>query len=82
MLVADEVASIPMGQLGWYRGSRTLVPAGAGVFSFQGRTGMSVVVRHASDQDISGILCLWREMMDWHAIAESRFRPLAAPEGE
>ena len=43
---------------------------------------MSVVVRHASDQDISGILCLWREMMDWHAIAESRFRPLAAPEGE
>ena len=43
---------------------------------------MTVAVRHASDQDISGILCLWREFMDWHAMVESRFRPLAAPEGE
>jgi len=43
---------------------------------------MSLTVRRASECDIPAMLRLWREMMDWHAAVEPRFRPLPCPGGE
>ena len=40
------------------------------------------VVRPAGEDDVPGMLRLWRQMMDFHADADPRFRPTAAPEGE
>jgi ribosomal protein S18 acetylase RimI-like enzyme len=39
-------------------------------------------VRRAAEEDVPGLLGLWREMMDFHAEVDPRLRPLAPPEGE
>ena len=39
-----------------------------------------VVIRQATRADVGGILTLWTEMMDYHAVLDARFRP--APDGE
>jgi ribosomal protein S18 acetylase RimI-like enzyme len=43
---------------------------------------MRVTVRRGSRSDMPAMLGLWREMMDFHARAEPRFRPAGAPSGE
>ncbi len=43
---------------------------------------MDVVVRAATRNDLPEMLHLWREMMDFHAAVEPRFRPLPVPDGE
>jgi len=40
------------------------------------------VVRRAVKGDIVEMLRLWREMMDFHAAADPRFRPKSSPGGE
>jgi ribosomal protein S18 acetylase RimI-like enzyme len=40
------------------------------------------IVRPAIEQDVPAMIRLWREMMDFHANLEPRFRPLPPPEGE
>lgn len=39
-------------------------------------------IRRATKQDLPHMQRLWREMMDFHAHCEPRFRPLPTPEGE
>jgi ribosomal protein S18 acetylase RimI-like enzyme len=39
-------------------------------------------VRPATEDDLVGMSRLWREMMDYHAKVEPRFRPLPSPAGE
>lgn len=43
---------------------------------------MEFTVRPGTVEDISDMLQLWREMMDFHARLEPRFRPLPTPAGE
>jgi ribosomal protein S18 acetylase RimI-like enzyme len=43
---------------------------------------MSFEIRAGSEQDLPHMLRLWREMMDFHAQAEPRFRPKPSPAGE
>ena len=43
---------------------------------------MDFVVRYGTEEDMPEMLRLWREMMDFHAQVEPRFRPLPAPDGE
>jgi ribosomal protein S18 acetylase RimI-like enzyme len=43
---------------------------------------MEFTVRPGTAEDISDMLQLWREMMDFHARLEPRFRPLSTPAGE
>jgi ribosomal protein S18 acetylase RimI-like enzyme len=43
---------------------------------------MDSTVRPATKEDFPAMTRLWREMMDFHANVEPRFRPLPAPEGE
>jgi ribosomal protein S18 acetylase RimI-like enzyme len=41
-----------------------------------------IVVRAAVPTDLPAMLRLWREMMDYHAAADPRFRPKPSPDGE
>jgi len=43
---------------------------------------MDFTVRPATEEDFPAMLRLWREMMDFHARVEPRFRPLPTPAGE
>ena len=43
---------------------------------------MDFRVRQATPEDLPEMSRLWREMMDFHARCEPRFRPLPPPEGE
>ena len=43
---------------------------------------MNCVIRPGTTADVPDMLRLWREMMDFHAQVEPRFRPLPQPEGE
>ena len=43
---------------------------------------MSFTVRPGNPKDQPEMLRLWRQMMDFHAQVEPRFRPLPPPEGE
>ncbi len=43
---------------------------------------MEFTIRPATKKDLPQMLRLWREMMDFHARCEPRFRPLPSPEGE
>jgi ribosomal protein S18 acetylase RimI-like enzyme len=43
---------------------------------------MGFFVRPAAEKDIPQMVRLWREMMDFHAEVDPRFRPLPSPEGE
>ncbi len=43
---------------------------------------MSFTVRPGNPEDQPEMLRLWRQMMDFHAQVEPRFRPLPPPEGE
>ncbi|MBN1976699.1 MAG: hypothetical protein JW918_04785 [Anaerolineae bacterium] len=43
---------------------------------------MDFTVRPATEEDFPAMIRLWREMMDFHAQVEPRFRPLSTPEGE
>lgn len=43
---------------------------------------MDFTVRPGKESDLPEMLRLWREMMDFHARLEPRFRPLPAPAGE
>ncbi len=43
---------------------------------------MDFIVRPATEADQPEMLRLWREMMDFHAQVEPRFRPLPPPLGE
>jgi ribosomal protein S18 acetylase RimI-like enzyme len=43
---------------------------------------MEFTVRPGTAEDMSDMLRLWREMMDFHARLEPRFRPLPMPAGE
>ena len=43
---------------------------------------MNWVIRPGTEADVPEMLRLWREMMDFHARVEPRFRPLPQPEGE
>jgi len=43
---------------------------------------MGFTMRHGNENDTPGMLRLWREMMDFHAQVEPRFRPLPSPVGE
>ena len=43
---------------------------------------MSCTIRAATRDDLPQMLQLWREMMDFHAARDPRFRPMASPEGE
>jgi ribosomal protein S18 acetylase RimI-like enzyme len=43
---------------------------------------MAFTIRAGTQEDLPQMLRLWREMMDFHAQAEPRFRPLPPPEGE
>ena len=43
---------------------------------------MNFIVRPGTEEDTSEMLLLWREMMDFHAQVEPRFRPAPAPAGE
>jgi ribosomal protein S18 acetylase RimI-like enzyme len=43
---------------------------------------MDFTIRPGTETDIPQMLQLWREMMDFHAQAEPRFRPLPPPTGE
>ena len=43
---------------------------------------MTFTIRPGSDKDLPEMLRLWREMMDFHARLEPRFRPLPSPAGE
>lgn len=43
---------------------------------------MAFTIRAGAQGDLPEMLRLWREMMDFHAQVEPRFRPLPSPEGE
>jgi len=43
---------------------------------------MNFKIRPGTEKDVPEMLRLWREMMDFHARLDSRFRPLPRPEGE
>ena len=43
---------------------------------------MDFTIRPGTETDIPEMLRLWREMMDFHARVEPRFRPLPPPAGE
>jgi len=43
---------------------------------------MDFIVRPGTEEDLPQMLRLWREMMDFHARVEPRFRPLPSPAGE
>lgn len=43
---------------------------------------MIFTIRPGTEDDLPEMLRLWREMMDFHAELEPRFRPLPSPEGE
>ena len=43
---------------------------------------MDFTVRPGTEADMPEMFRLWREMMDFHAGLEHRFRPLPLPEGE
>ena len=43
---------------------------------------MAFVIRPGTEEDLTEMLRLWREMMDYHARVESRFRPAPPPVGE
>jgi ribosomal protein S18 acetylase RimI-like enzyme len=43
---------------------------------------MRFTIRPATEEDMPEMLRLWREMMDFHARAEPRFRPRPTPVGE
>ena len=66
-------------QEGWYRGRLALVPLDEGFFC---GGMMDFLVRPGTREDVPAMLRLWREMMDYHAQVEPRFRPAPSPEGE
>jgi ribosomal protein S18 acetylase RimI-like enzyme len=43
---------------------------------------MDFTIRPGTETDVPEMLRLWREMMDFHARVEPRFRPLPPPAGE
>ncbi len=43
---------------------------------------MDITIRPGTERDLPDMLRLWREMMDFHARVEPRFRPLPSPAGE
>ena len=43
---------------------------------------MDFIIRSGTEEDLPAMLRLWREMMDFHARVEPRFRPLPPPAGE
>jgi ribosomal protein S18 acetylase RimI-like enzyme len=43
---------------------------------------MDFTIRPGTETDVPEMLRLWREMMDFHARVEPRFRPLPLPAGE
>lgn len=43
---------------------------------------MDCVIRSARESDLPEMLRVWREMMDFHAQCDERFRPKPAPEAE
>jgi ribosomal protein S18 acetylase RimI-like enzyme len=43
---------------------------------------MDFVIRPATEDDVPEMLRLWREMMDFHAHWDDRFRPKPSPEAE
>jgi ribosomal protein S18 acetylase RimI-like enzyme len=43
---------------------------------------MEFMVRMGTEKDLPEMLQLWREMMDFHALMEPRFRPAPVPVGE
>ena len=43
---------------------------------------MPYTIREGIKDDLPQMLQLWREMMDFHAAHDPRFRPKASPEGE
>jgi ribosomal protein S18 acetylase RimI-like enzyme len=43
---------------------------------------MDLVIRPATEDDLPQMLELWREMMDFHAHWDDRFRPKPSPEAE
>ncbi len=43
---------------------------------------MTFTIRPGDEKDMPAMLRLWREMMDFHAQVEPRFRPAPAPAGE
>jgi len=43
---------------------------------------VSFTVRTATEDDLPEMLGLWREMMDFHAARDPRFRPKPSPEAE
>jgi ribosomal protein S18 acetylase RimI-like enzyme len=43
---------------------------------------MDFAIRPGTEKDLPAMLLLWREMMDFHARPEPRFRPLSSPAGE
>ena len=43
---------------------------------------MEIVIRPAEERDLPAMLRLWREMMDFHARWDARFRPGRAPDAE
>ncbi len=43
---------------------------------------MDFAIRPGIEEDLPDMLRLWREMMDFHARVEPRFRPLPPPAGE
>jgi ribosomal protein S18 acetylase RimI-like enzyme len=43
---------------------------------------MGFVIRPATEDDLPEMLQLWREMMDFHAHWDDRFRPKPSPEAE
>ena len=81
MLVAGLSGLATAGQVGWYRGSRLSSLMGREFLCYKGRI-MDVIVRVAEQQDIPDIVRLWWQMMDYHAMMDTRFRPLPAPEAK
>ena len=51
-------------------------------FFFLEKSKVAFVIRPGTEADIPGMLRLWREMMDYHARVEPRFRPTPPPVGE
>jgi ribosomal protein S18 acetylase RimI-like enzyme len=43
---------------------------------------VNFAIRPGTEEDMSEMFRLWREMMDFHARVEPRFRPLPSPAGE
>jgi ribosomal protein S18 acetylase RimI-like enzyme len=43
---------------------------------------LAFTIRPGTEEDVPEMLRLWREMMDFHARVESRFRPAPPPVGE